>query len=38
VGQVVGQINEVESCRDIIERLLTEYDDSYERIQSLMPA
>jgi NAD(P)H-dependent flavin oxidoreductase YrpB (nitropropane dioxygenase family) len=37
VGQVVGQINEIESCRDIVERLLTEYYESYERIQSLMP-
>jgi NAD(P)H-dependent flavin oxidoreductase YrpB (nitropropane dioxygenase family) len=37
VGQVVGQINQIESCRDIVERLLTEYYESYERIQSLMP-
>jgi NAD(P)H-dependent flavin oxidoreductase YrpB (nitropropane dioxygenase family) len=37
VGQVVGQITEIETCRDIMERLLTEYYDSYERIQSLMP-
>jgi NAD(P)H-dependent flavin oxidoreductase YrpB (nitropropane dioxygenase family) len=37
VGQVVGQINEIESCRDIMMRLMTEYSDAYERIQSLMP-
>ncbi len=37
IGQVVGQINEIESCRDIMRRLLTEYSDAYERIQSLMP-
>jgi NAD(P)H-dependent flavin oxidoreductase YrpB (nitropropane dioxygenase family) len=37
VGQVVGQINEIETCRDIMERLLTEYGEAYERIQSLMP-
>ena len=37
VGQVVGQITEIETCRDIMERLLMEYYDSYERIQSLMP-
>lgn len=37
VGQVVGQINEIESCRDIMMRLMTEYSESYDRIQSLMP-
>ena len=37
VGQVVGQIQEIETCRDIMERLLTEYGEAYERIQSLMP-
>jgi NAD(P)H-dependent flavin oxidoreductase YrpB (nitropropane dioxygenase family) len=37
VGQVVGQINEVESCRDIMMRLMTEYTEAYDRIQSLMP-
>ena len=37
VGQVVGQINEIETCRQIMERLLTEYGEAYERVQSLMP-
>lgn len=37
IGQVVGQINEIESCRDIMTRLMTEYSDAYDRIQSLMP-
>ncbi|WP_101759797.1 nitronate monooxygenase family protein [Oceanicoccus sp. KOV_DT_Chl] len=37
IGQVVGQINQIESCRDIMTRLLTEYAESYERINSLMP-
>ncbi len=37
VGQVVGQINEIESCRDIMMRLMTEYSESYDYIQSLMP-
>lgn len=37
VGQVVGQMNEIESCRDIMTRLLTEYSEAYDRIQSLMP-
>lgn len=37
VGQVVGQINEIESCRDIMMRLMSEYSEAYDRIQSLMP-
>lgn len=37
VGQVVGQINEVESCRSIMFRLMSEYVDGLERINSLMP-
>jgi NAD(P)H-dependent flavin oxidoreductase YrpB (nitropropane dioxygenase family) len=37
VGQVVGQINEIETCRDIMERLMTEHGEACERIQSLMP-
>jgi NAD(P)H-dependent flavin oxidoreductase YrpB (nitropropane dioxygenase family) len=37
VGQVVGQINEVESCRDIVFRLLTEYADAYEHLQAITP-
>lgn len=37
IGQVVGQINEIESCRDIMMRLMTEYSDAYEHIQALMP-
>lgn len=37
IGQVVGQINEVESCRDIMFRLLNEYSDSLERVNGLNP-
>ena len=37
IGQVVGQINEIESCRDIMMRLMMEYTEAYERIQDLMP-
>ncbi len=37
IGQVVGQINQVESCRDIMFRLLTEYAESLERVNSLNP-
>ena len=38
VGQVVGQINESESCRDIMYRLLNEYTDALEHVQSITPA
>lgn len=37
VGQVVGMINSVESCRDLIFRLLSEYVDAVERVNGLMP-
>jgi NAD(P)H-dependent flavin oxidoreductase YrpB (nitropropane dioxygenase family) len=37
VGQVVGMINSVESCRDVIFRLLSEYVDALERVNTLMP-
>ncbi|MCB1616037.1 MAG: nitronate monooxygenase [Pseudomonadales bacterium] len=37
VGQVVGQINEVESCRDLIFRLLNEYVEALEKVNALMP-
>jgi NAD(P)H-dependent flavin oxidoreductase YrpB (nitropropane dioxygenase family) len=37
VGQVVGQMNSIESCRDMMLRLMTEYSDSYAHIQSIMP-
>ncbi len=38
VGQVVGQMNESESCRDIMFRLLNEYTDALEHVQSITPA
>lgn len=38
VGQVVGQINQVESCRDIMYRLLTEYSDALDGVNSINPA
>lgn len=31
-GQVIGQINEIESCREVIYRLLSEYADALERV------
>ncbi len=37
IGQVVGQIHEVESCRDIMYRLMSEYTDALEHVNSLMP-
>jgi len=36
-GQVIGQINEVESCRGAILRLLSEYVDALEQINAAMP-
>jgi NAD(P)H-dependent flavin oxidoreductase YrpB (nitropropane dioxygenase family) len=37
VGQVIGQINEVESCRSAIYRLMEEYIDALEHVNGLMP-
>ncbi|MCP4468678.1 MAG: nitronate monooxygenase [Halieaceae bacterium] len=37
IGQVVGQINETESCRDIVFQLLTEYTDALDHLNNLMP-
>lgn len=37
IGQVVGQINEIESCRDIIYRLLSEYADALEHLNTITP-
>ena len=37
VGQVIGQLNETESCRDVIYRLLEEYVDALERINASLP-
>lgn len=36
-GQVIGQINEVESCRNVIFRLLNEYVDAVESAGAMMP-
>jgi NAD(P)H-dependent flavin oxidoreductase YrpB (nitropropane dioxygenase family) len=38
VGQVIGQLNQVESCRDVIYRLLEEYVDALEHINELIPS
>jgi NAD(P)H-dependent flavin oxidoreductase YrpB (nitropropane dioxygenase family) len=37
VGQVVGMINHIESSRDVVFRLLSEYVDAVERLNSLLP-
>lgn len=37
IGQVVGQINTIESCRDIVFRLLTEYSEALDHINAIMP-
>ena len=37
VGQVVGQINEIESCRDIVYRLLTEYSEAFDHLNAITP-
>jgi hypothetical protein len=34
---VVGQINSIESCRDIVFRLLTEYSDALDHINAITP-
>jgi NAD(P)H-dependent flavin oxidoreductase YrpB (nitropropane dioxygenase family) len=36
-GQVIGQINEVESCRNVMFRLLEEYVDAVEKAGSMLP-
>ncbi len=38
VGQVIGQIDEVESCRAAVYRLMEEYLEALENVNSLMPA
>lgn len=36
-GQVIGQINEVESCRNVIYRLMNEYLAALEQVNRLLP-
>ena len=36
-GQVIGQINEIESCRGVVSRLIGEYVDALEALNGLMP-
>lgn len=37
VGQVVGQINHVETSREVVTRLLTEFVDAVDHLNSLLP-
>ena len=36
-GQVIGQINEVESVKNVIFRLVNEYVDTLDNLNSTMP-
>jgi NAD(P)H-dependent flavin oxidoreductase YrpB (nitropropane dioxygenase family) len=36
-GQVIGQINEVESCRGVVFRMINEYLEALEQVNGLMP-
>jgi NAD(P)H-dependent flavin oxidoreductase YrpB (nitropropane dioxygenase family) len=38
VGQIVGQMRRSEPVRDVIYRLVEEYDDAVERLESLQPS
>jgi NAD(P)H-dependent flavin oxidoreductase YrpB (nitropropane dioxygenase family) len=37
VGQIVGSMNEVRPCREVIQRLVEEYVDAVDRLDRLMP-
>lgn len=36
-GQVIGQLNEVQSCRDVVHQLVSEYLDALEQVNLLLP-
>ena len=36
-GQVIGQVNKIESVKEVIYRMINEYLDSVERLNSLLP-
>jgi NAD(P)H-dependent flavin oxidoreductase YrpB (nitropropane dioxygenase family) len=36
-GQVIGQVKQIESVKDVIYRIINEYLDSIERLNSLLP-
>lgn len=37
VGQIVGSMNEVRPCKQVIQQMVEEYLDAFERLESLMP-
>ena len=37
VGQVIGQLNEVESCRQVIMRMVEEYIEALDHLNALLP-
>ena len=37
VGQIVGSMNEVRPCKQVIQQMVEEYLDAFERMGSLMP-
>ena len=37
VGQIVGSMNEVRPCREVIQQLVEEYVDAVDRLDQLMP-
>jgi len=36
-GQVIGQVNQIESVKDVVYRIINEYLDSLDRLNSLLP-
>jgi NAD(P)H-dependent flavin oxidoreductase YrpB (nitropropane dioxygenase family) len=36
-GQVIGQVKQIESVKDVIFRIINEYLDSVERLNELLP-
>jgi NAD(P)H-dependent flavin oxidoreductase YrpB (nitropropane dioxygenase family) len=36
-GQVIGQVKQVESVKDVIFRMINEYLDSIDRLNNLLP-
>ena len=36
-GQVIGQVKQIESVKDVVYRIINEYLDSLDRLNSLLP-
>ena len=37
VGQIVGAMNEVKPCKQVIQQMAEEYLDAFDRMEGLMP-